>query len=35
MAMFRSVQYLFNPLDRISVATTIIPITISLSTTRP
>lgn len=35
MVMFRSIQYLFNPLDSISVATTIIPISISLLTTRP
>ena len=35
MAMSRLVQYLFNPLDSISVATTIIPISISLLITRP
>ena len=35
MAMSRLVQYLFNPLDSISVATTPIPISISLLITRP
>ena len=33
--MFRLVQHLFNPLDRISVATTVTPVIISLLITRP